>query len=38
MSQNAIDYIKEASMDGLLIGGASLNASEFIKIINRVIV
>jgi len=24
-------------MDGLLIGGSSLNASEFIKIINRII-
>ena len=37
ISQNAVDYIKEANMDGLLIGGASLNASEFIKIISRVI-
>ena len=37
MSQNAIDYIKEANMDGLLIGGASLNATEFIKIVNRII-
>ena len=37
ISQNAIDYIKGANMDGLLIGGASLNASEFIKIINKVI-
>jgi len=37
ISQNAIDYIKGANMDGLLIGGSSLNASEFIKIINRVI-
>ena len=38
ISQNAIDYIKEANMDGLLIGGASLNASEFVKIIKRVII
>lgn len=37
ISQNAIDYIKGANMNGLLIGGSSLNASEFIKIINRVI-
>jgi len=37
ISQNAVDYIKEANMDGLLIGGASLNASEFVKIINKVI-
>lgn len=36
ISQNASDYISEANMDGLLIGGASLNASEFIKIINKI--
>jgi len=36
VSQNAIDYIKEANMDGLLIGGASLNANEFTKIINKI--
>ena len=35
-SKNAIDYIKEARMDGLLVGGASLNATEFIKIIKAV--
>ena len=34
--QNAVDYIKGAEMDGLLVGGASLNASEFIKIIKDV--
>lgn len=32
-NQNAASYIKEARMDGLLVGGASLNASEFIKIV-----
>lgn len=32
-SQNAADYIKKAAMDGLLIGGASLNATEFLKIV-----
>lgn len=31
-SQNVNDYIKEAQMDGVLVGGASLNGSEFIKI------
>ena len=36
ISQNASDYISEANMNGLLIGGASLNASEFIKIINKI--
>ena len=33
-SQNAFDYIKKAGFQGLLIGGASLNSKEFIKIIN----
>ena len=33
--QNAADYIKEARMSGLLIGGASLNASEFIRILEQ---
>lgn len=37
MSQNAVDYIKEANLDGLLIGGASLNATEFIKIAKNII-
>lgn len=32
-SKNAKDYIVEARMDGLLIGGASLVVKEFIKII-----
>jgi len=35
-SQNASDYIKGAAMNGLLIGGASLNASEFVKIVKDV--
>lgn len=32
-SENAIYYIKEANFDGLLVGGASLKAKEFIKIV-----
>ncbi len=32
-SENAANYIKQAGFDGLLIGGASLNAKEFVKII-----
>ncbi len=35
-SKNAFSYIKEARMNGLLVGNASLNANEFIKIINSV--
>ena len=35
-SQNAFSYIKEARMNGLLVGSASLNTNEFIKIINSV--
>ncbi len=35
-SQNAIDYIKGAMMDALLIGQASLNATEFVKIVNKI--
>lgn len=34
-SQNARDYIK-AGFDGILIGGASLNSQEFIKIIKKI--
>lgn len=30
---NAVSYIKNASANGLLVGGASLNAEEFIKIV-----
>lgn len=35
-SKNINEYIKGANMDGVLVGGASLNASEFIKIIEQV--
>ena len=35
-SRNASEYIKEAGMDGLLVGSASLNASEFIRIVKGV--
>ncbi len=34
--QNAAGYLEEISIDGLLIGGASLNASEFVRIIKKV--
>ncbi len=34
--ENASDYIKEARTDGLLVGGASLKAKEFVKIIKSV--
>lgn len=33
-SQNALDFVDKAGMDGLLVGGASLNASEFVRIVN----
>jgi len=36
-SQNANDYIKGARMDGVLVGHASLNATEFVKIIESVV-
>jgi triosephosphate isomerase len=32
-SENSADYIKNAGANGLLVGGASLNAEEFIKIV-----
>jgi len=32
-SDNSASYIKEAGSNGLLVGGASLNAQEFVKII-----
>lgn len=35
-SKNATFYIKEAKMNGLLVGGASLDAKEFIKIIKGI--
>lgn len=34
--QNASEYVKGAGLDGLLIGGASLNATEFINICKNV--
>ncbi|MCK4591959.1 triose-phosphate isomerase [Candidatus Parcubacteria bacterium] len=33
-SKNAFDFIDKTGMDGLLIGGASLNGSEFVRIVN----
>ena len=33
-SKNAYDFVDKTGMDGLLIGGASLNASEFVRIVN----
>ena len=35
-SQNATDYIKMAGFQGLLVGGASLNPAEFIKVVKNV--
>jgi len=35
-SKNVNEYVKEARMDGVLVGGASLNASEFIRIIEKI--
>jgi len=35
-SQNAESYIKQAGFNGLLVGGASLDAKEFIKIIKSI--
>lgn len=35
-SQNAKDYIEKAGFQGLLIGGASLNSKEFLRIIKNV--
>jgi triosephosphate isomerase len=35
-SRNVVDYIEGVRMDGLLVGGASLNGSEFVKIVERV--
>ena len=33
-SQNALDFVDQTGMNGLLVGGASLNASEFVRIVN----
>jgi len=35
-SKNVLSYIKEARMQGLLVGGASLNKQEFIQIIKKI--
>jgi len=35
-ARNAADYIKKARMNGLLVGGASLEAEEFIQIIKNI--
>jgi triosephosphate isomerase len=35
-SENSADYVKQAGSNGLLVGGASLKADEFIKIIKSV--
>lgn len=36
-SKNAADYITQARLQGLLVGGASLDSKEFIKIVRRVV-
>ncbi len=33
-SKNALNFLDSAGMNGLLVGGASLNASEFLRIVN----
>jgi triosephosphate isomerase len=33
-SKNAFDFVDKTGMNGLLIGGASLNGSEFVRIVN----
>jgi len=33
-SQTSGDYVKQAGVDGLLVGGASLNSEEFVKIVH----
>ena len=35
-SQNAKDYVEKAGFQGLLVGGASLDAKEFIKIVKSI--
>ncbi len=35
-SEIAAGYIKESKMDGLLVGGASLDAEEFVKLVKKV--
>jgi len=34
-ANNAEGYLKQAGFDGLLVGGASLDSKEFVKIVNR---
>ncbi|MFC1700897.1 triose-phosphate isomerase [Patescibacteria group bacterium] len=34
-SQNIFDYVKEESINGVLVGGASLQANDFIKIVKK---
>ena len=36
-SQNAESYIKEAKFQGFIVGGASLNPQEFIRIVKSVV-
>jgi len=36
-SQNVLDFIEGANMEGVLVGSASLNASEFVKIVKTLI-
>ncbi len=36
-SKNAEGYIKEAGLDGLLVGGASLKSNEFVRIVKSVL-
>ena len=36
-SKNANDFLKKAGMDGLLIGGASLKAMEFVRIVKSIL-
>ncbi len=36
-SQTATDYIKGAAMNGVLVGNASLNATEFVKIVENAV-
>lgn len=35
-SKNCTDFLKLSGMDGLLVGGASLNSKEFIKMFNQI--
>jgi triosephosphate isomerase len=35
-SKNAAEYIKEAGLQGLLVGGASLDAKEFVDLIKKI--